>query len=267
MGYFWKHPYLGAMKPFSGKVRKIPIGKVFRWLTPLIPWPPQGGPKKQWNYEISPQWNPFSLIDFRPWKTPGLIYYVYSFYNYMLYVYSRGPKFPIFFVWARLLLSLESLKGHDYFLGTSPPGVAFEGPEGAIRFPIQAALLAPHMGHLNFSLKNAPSRPLAEEDNGKRVGKAVGSPPGERKKQRKRWMTGWPHHVSVVSHGFLFNKLLGWESLKAPAHVNWENVSYISTWKQIRCLENSTLRISWWRGLTRFFWSCNPQVTWDPIIP
>jgi hypothetical protein len=33
----------------------------------------------------------------------------------------------------------------------------------------QETLLAPHMGHLNFSLKKAPSRPLTKQKNTKRT--------------------------------------------------------------------------------------------------
>lgn len=76
--------------------------------------------QKAVRYEISPQWNPFSLMDFRPWKTPGLIYYVYSFYNYMLYVVG-APNFPCFFVGTSFIIMGIS-KGSRLFLGdlTSP---------------------------------------------------------------------------------------------------------------------------------------------------
>ena len=84
-----------------------------------------------------------------------------------------APNLPFFCVGTSFIIVGIS-KGHDYFLGTSPPRGGIEGPQSCHWIPIplvffvQATLLAPHMGHLNFSLKNAPSRPLAEEDK-KRV--------------------------------------------------------------------------------------------------
>ena len=130
-----------------------------------------------------------------PWfifghEKPRGWFIMYTHFITICYMYIVGaPNFPCFFC-GHIFYHHGNLKRVTTISwGPHLPGVAFEGPEGAIRFPIQAALLAPHMGHLNFSLKNAPSRPLAEEDK-KRVGKAAVKFALVNEKQRNRWMTG-----------------------------------------------------------------------------
>ncbi len=85
-------------------------------------------------------------------------------------------------------------------------------------FGNQGALLAPHMGHLNFSLKNAPSRPLAVGRN--HVVKLAIFPVNK----QKRMTDGLTPCVTWWWVVGFFDKL--WDgnqtNKNGPAQVDWE---------------------------------------------
>ena len=211
--YVWKRIICRCHETILRQGEKNPYREGFSVTHPVDSiGPHKVGPKSSEIMKFHLSESHFPLRDFRPWKTPGVdLLCTYSITK--LYVVG-APNFAIFFCGHIFFIIMGISKGSRLISwGPHLPGWHWGSPvvpldSHSVGLFVQAALLAPHMGHLNFSLKNAPSRPLAEEDK-KGVWKAAVKFPLVNEKQRKRWMTGLTHHVLRGESWFFVEQTFG----------------------------------------------------------